>query len=87
MIGIKNLEGKKKAKKARPNPMPRFELREDEAAYIEYDYDNNICYLYKHCPLFDEYAELAHLKVKGIQLDVIRDFTIKAIQDILGTRI
>jgi hypothetical protein len=87
MIGIKNLEGKKKARKARPNPMPQFVEREDKGATIEYDYDNNICYLYKYSPLFDEYANLAHLKVKGIRLDVVREFTMKAIQDILGTRI
>ena len=87
MIGVKNLEGKKKAKKASPNPLPVFEIRTDEAPSIEYDYDNHICYLWKDCPVFEEYATLAHAKAKNIQLEVIRDFTIKAIQDLLGPRI
>ena len=87
MIGVKNLEGKKKAKKASPNPLPVFEIRTDEAPSIEYDYDNNICYLWKDCPVFEEYATLAHAKAKNLQLDVIRDITIKVIQDLLGPRI
>jgi len=87
MIGVKNLEGKKKAKKASPNPLPVFEIRTDEAPSIEYDYDNNICYLWKDCPVFEEYATLAHAKAKNLQLEVIRDITIKVIQDLLGPRI
>jgi len=87
MIGVKNLEGKKKAKKASPNPLPVFEIRTDEAPSIEYDYDNHICYLWKDCPVFEEYATLAHAKAKNFQLEAIRDFTIKAIQDLLGPRI
>jgi|TARA_Y100000310_G_scaffold277787_1_gene295813 hypothetical protein len=87
MIGIKDLEGKKKAKKARPNAMPRFELREDESFDVEYDYDGHVCYLYNNCSLFDEYAKLAHIKTKNMQFGTIRELTIKVIQDLLGTRI
>ena len=86
-IGVKNLEGRTRAKKASPNPLPVFEIRTDEAPNIEYDYDSNICYLWKDCPLFEEYATLAHAKVKNLQLGVIRSITIKAIQDLLGPRI
>jgi len=88
LVGIKNIEGKKKAINARPNAMPRFEIRSDEGpTAVEYDYDSHICYLYNHCPLFDEYTHMAYSQTKNMQLDTIRSFTLKAIQDILGTRI
>tara|TARA_R110002020_G_scaffold13706_1_gene49114 strand:- start:42 stop:1877 length:1836 start_codon:yes stop_codon:yes gene_type:complete len=88
LVGIKNIEGKKKAKTARPNAMPRFERRSDKGSTaVEYDYDSHICYLYDHCELFDEYTKLAHSKTKSMQFNTVRDFTLKAIQDILGTRI
>jgi len=88
LVGIKNIEGKKKAINARPNAMPRFEIRSDEGpTAVEYDYDSHICYLYNHCPLFDEYTNMAYAQTKNMQLETIRSFTLKAIQDILGTRI
>tara|TARA_R110002110_G_scaffold413934_1_gene642426 strand:- start:377 stop:1087 length:711 start_codon:yes stop_codon:yes gene_type:complete len=88
LVGIKNIEGKKKAKNARPNAMPRFESRSDKGSTaVEYDYDSHICYLYDNCELFDEYTKLAHSKTRSMQFNTVRDFTLKAIQDILGTRI
>ena len=88
LIGLKNLEGKKKAIKAYPNSMPKFQLRDDDdASNIEYDYDDNICYLSSQCRLFNEYAEMAHEKLPNFQFDTIKGHTIKAIQDLLGTRI
>ena len=87
-IGLKNLEGKKRARKADPNPLPKFELRSDDSVDdIEYDYDNNKCYLRKDCSLFKEYAEMSQSKAKNIQADVLHEITIKVVQDLLGPRI
>tara|TARA_R110002020_G_scaffold293144_1_gene508552 strand:- start:538 stop:2373 length:1836 start_codon:yes stop_codon:yes gene_type:complete len=86
-IGLKNLEGRKKANPARPNCWPEFKIRSDNTTDVEYDFDHHKCYLWDNSSIIDEYTRMVEKQTKHIQFKTLRDLTIGVIGDLLCTRI